>query len=60
MERDEHVGQLLTGDGVTPVRFLRDGAGWTNADPVVMRVGDVLELGPIALVLEPPEVLELP
>ena len=56
MEHDEHVGQLLTADGVTSVRWVRRGKEWTNADPLTMRAGDVLELGPIAITLEAREV----
>jgi hypothetical protein len=41
----EHTAHLIDDDGVTPIRFVRAGGAYTNAEEITLRPGAVLDLG---------------
>lgn len=42
---DEHIAHVLGPEGVTPTRFVRDGARWTNAETISVPAGGTLDFG---------------
>lgn len=42
---DEHIAHVLGPEGVTPTRFVRDGARWTTAETIVIPAGGTLDFG---------------
>lgn len=43
---DDHTAHVLSEDGVTPTRFVRDSpTSWTNTEEITIPWGGVLDLG---------------
>lgn len=47
MSRGDVEGRLFRADGVTPVRFERDGGELRNVDAITLAPGDFLDLGAV-------------
>jgi hypothetical protein len=45
MAADQHTAHLLAPDGVTAVRFERDGPRWSNVDPMTLTLPVFLDFG---------------